>query len=144
MHEADDVYMGYAGKDELNAFLRDLLAEEQAGACVGGDIENVTNDRPLADLMRRMQQDQAHWCAVLVRHLKARRAEPKTGAIDSSALIAGDLRASAGWLKNNQVSVARKLREMLPRVRDAQLHKDLSGMLQSHEANIDRANDIDA
>jgi Domain of unknown function (DUF6306) len=30
----------------------------------------------------------------------------------------------------------RKLREMLPRVRDDRLHADLSEMLASHEANI--------
>jgi hypothetical protein len=35
----------------------------------------------------------------------------------------------------------RKLREMLPRVRDDRLHADLAEMLQSHEANIARTND---
>jgi hypothetical protein len=37
--------------------------------------------------------------------------------------------------------VVRKLREMLPRVRDDRLHVDLSAMLRSHEVNIDLVND---
>jgi len=32
MHEADDVYMGYAGKDELTAILTELLEAERAGS----------------------------------------------------------------------------------------------------------------
>jgi hypothetical protein len=36
----------------------------------------------------------------------------------------------------------RKLKEMLPKVRDDALHRDLLEMLQSHEANIRRANDV--
>ena len=32
MHQADDAYMSYAGKDELTAFLNELLEAEHAGA----------------------------------------------------------------------------------------------------------------
>lgn len=35
----------------------------------------------------------------------------------------------------------RKLREMLPRVRDGRLATDLSAILRSHEVNIALAND---
>ena len=34
MHEADDAYMGYASKDELGAFLNELLEAERAGTGV--------------------------------------------------------------------------------------------------------------
>ncbi len=34
MHEADDAYMGYAGKEELTAILTDLLEAERAGVLV--------------------------------------------------------------------------------------------------------------
>ena len=33
-HEADDAYMGYATKDELGAFLNELLEAERAGTGV--------------------------------------------------------------------------------------------------------------
>jgi len=35
--------------------------------------------------------------------------------------------------------VVRKLKEMIPKVRDDALHRDLTEMLQSHEVNISRA-----
>jgi hypothetical protein len=38
--------------------------------------------------------------------------------------------------------VVRKLREMLPRVRNDRLHADLSEMLRSHEANIALAKNV--
>jgi hypothetical protein len=38
--------------------------------------------------------------------------------------------------------VVRKLRELLPRVRDNSLHADLSEMLRSHEANIALATEV--
>jgi hypothetical protein len=35
-HEADDTYMGYASRDEIAAFLNELLEAERAGTGVGG------------------------------------------------------------------------------------------------------------
>jgi uncharacterized protein DUF6306 len=64
MREAQDVYMGYAGKQELTGFLNELIEAEGA--------------------------------------------------------------------------VVKKLRELLPRVRDQALHAALAEMLESHETNIDR------
>jgi hypothetical protein len=40
-HEADDAYMGFAGRAEIAAFLKELEAAERAG-------------RPLAEMLRRM------------------------------------------------------------------------------------------
>ena len=34
MQQADDAYMGYAGKEELTAILTELLEEERAGVRV--------------------------------------------------------------------------------------------------------------
>ena len=38
--------------------------------------------------------------------------------------------------------MVRKLRDMLPKVRDDALRRDLSEMLTAHETNIARANEI--
>lgn len=46
------------------------------------------------------------------------------------------------FLNRGQAWVVRRLREMLPRLRNETLHKDLSRMLQAHEANIERATDV--
>ena len=45
------------------------------------------------------------------------------------------------FLNRGQGWVVKKLREMLPKVRDDSLHRDLAEMLASHETNIARANE---
>ena len=45
------------------------------------------------------------------------------------------------FLNRGQGWVVKKLREMMPRVRDDALHRDLAEMLESHVTNIARANE---
>jgi hypothetical protein len=51
-------------------------------------------------------------------------------------------RGRVAFLNRGQGWVVRKLREILPRVRDDRLHADFAEMLQSHEANIAPANGV--
>jgi hypothetical protein len=138
MHEADDTYLGYAGKDELVTFLNELLEAEHAGARVTLESARVAGSGPIAELMRSIRRDEAHWCAMLADHLKAlgEAPSPKVGAFYGKAMTIADLSDRITFLNRGQGWVVRKLRELLPRVRDNQLHKDLTEMLRSHEANI--------
>lgn len=144
MHEADDAYMGFAGKDELVAFLNELLEAERAGARVTLDSARAAGSGPVAELLRTIQQDEARWCAMLLRHVKALAAEPspKIGGFHDKAMAIPDLVERIVFLNRGQGWVVRKLREMLPRVRDDRLHTDLAEMLRSHETNIALANDV--
>jgi hypothetical protein len=144
MHEADDGYMGYAGKDELAAFLNELLKAERAGARVTLESAREAGSGPLAELMQTIQRDEARWCAMLTRQLKRLGAVPstETGAFYGKAMAIADFAARLTFLNRGQGWVVRKLREMLPRVRDDGLHRDLADMLQSHEANIALANEV--
>src|SRR2546422_5349554 len=47
MHEADDAYMGYAGKEELTAILTELLEAERAGVRVTHESALAVRDGPL-------------------------------------------------------------------------------------------------
>jgi hypothetical protein len=138
MHEADDTYLGYAGKDELVTFLNELLEAEHAGARVTLESARAAGSGPIAELMRSIRRDEAHWCAMLADHLKAlgEAPSPKVGAFYGKAMAIADLSDRITFLNRGQGWVVRKLRELLPRVRDNQLHKDLTEMLRSHEANI--------
>ena len=69
MHEADDVYMGYAGKDELTAILTELLEVERAGVRVAHESALTVRGGPLGELMRAIEKDEARWCAMLAGHL---------------------------------------------------------------------------
>jgi hypothetical protein len=88
--------------------------------------------------MRTIQRDEARWCAMLARHIKALGAapSPNVGAFYTKAMAIADLGERVTFLNLGQAWVVRKLREMLPRVRDNVLHAELTEMLRSHEANI--------
>ncbi|HUB96844.1 MAG TPA: DUF6306 domain-containing protein [Stellaceae bacterium] len=144
MHEADDVYMGYAGRDELVETLTGLIEAERAGTHIA--IESARGAEPgaYAAFLRDLQDDEAHWCAMLAGHLRRLGATPssKVGDFFGKAMAIADLRERILFVNRGQGWVARKLREILPRVRDDGLHADLAAMLRSHETNIARANEV--
>ena len=144
MHEADDAYMGYAGKNELTTLLNELLEAEHAGARVTLESARAAGSGPIAELMRSIQRDEAHWCGMLADHIRVLGEAPtsKIGAFYGKAMAIADLGERITFLNRGQAWVVRKLREMLPRVRSDQLHADLVEMLRSHEANIALAADL--
>jgi len=146
MHEVGDVYAGYADKDELIAFCNELLEAERAGARVTLESAHTANSGPLAALLKTIQRDEARWCAMLVRHLKVlgRIPSSKIGGFYEKAMAISELSERLVFLNRGQSWVVRKLREMLPRVRDYSLNHDLTEMLQSHEANIKLATEFSA
>jgi len=143
MHEADDAYMGYATKDELGAFLNELLEAERAGTGVALRSAETAAGTPFVGLLRDIHKDEARWCAMLLRQLKAIGvpASTKIGAFQEKALAIDPLAERIAFLNRGQGWVVKKLREMMPKVRDDALHRDLAEMLESHVVNIARAND---
>ncbi len=138
MHEADDVYMGYAGAEELTAILTELLEAERAGVRVTHESALTARDGPLGELMQAIEKDEARWCAMLAGHLRRLGQPPssKLGAFYEKAMAISGLSERIAFLNRGQGWVVRKLCELLPRVRDNSLHADLNEMLRSHEANI--------
>ena len=144
MHEADDAYMGYARKEELTAILTELLEAERAGVRVTRESALIARDGPLGELMRAIEKEEARWCAILAGRLRMLGQPPssKVGAFYNKAMAISDLAERIAFLNRGQGWVVRKLRELLPRVRDNSLHSDLSEMLRSHEANIALATEV--
>jgi len=142
-HEADDAYMGYATRDELAAFLNELLEAERAGTGVALKSGSAAAGTKFADLLRDVHHDEARWCAMLLKQLKALGvpASTKIGAFEGKALAIDGLPERMAFLNRGQGWVVKKLREMLPKVRDDGLHRDLAEMLASHEVNIARTNE---
>jgi len=141
MAEADDVYMGYAGRDELVEHLNALLEAERAGAKVALASSRMPATRTYTALMRTVRADEARWCAMLAEQITRLEAAPsrKTGAFREKALAIADPFDRLAFLNRGQAWVVRKLEEMLPRVRDEQLHGALKEMLESHRHNIQSA-----
>ncbi|WP_085937622.1 DUF6306 domain-containing protein [Enhydrobacter aerosaccus] len=133
--------MGFASREEIAAFLNELLEAERAGTGVALRSAQAAQGTPFADLLHDVHLDEARWCAMLLKHLKAlgAPASVRVGPFQEKALAIADLRERIAFLNRGQGWVARKLREMLPKVRDDGLHTDLRAMLQAHEVNIARA-----
>ena len=140
-HEANDAYMGFAAREEIASFLNELLEAERAGTGVALQSGPLADGTPYAGLLSDIHRDEARWCAMLLKQLKAldEPASPRVGAFQEKALAIPELPARIAFLNRGQAWVVRKLREMLPKVRDEGLYRDLATMLKSHEVNIIRA-----
>jgi nitronate monooxygenase len=128
---ADETYMGYAGRDELLAFLNELLEAERAGARVTARTASEFSAPAMKSLMQNIYRDEARWCAMLlkwIRHLDG-EASPRVGAFYEKCMAIGDLHERTVFLNRGQGWVVRKLRDMLPKVRDNAMHADFSEML---------------
>jgi len=139
--EADDAYMGYAGREEIVAALNILLEAERAGARVALAAAKHGPEPDYAALMRDVRGDEARWCAMLSRHLKRLDAVPsrRTGDFYGKAMAIAEPWERLAFLNRGQSWVVRKLEALMPRVRDERLHADLRAMLESHRVNIERA-----
>jgi hypothetical protein len=135
--------MGYASKDEIAAFLNELLEAERAGTGVALKSGESAAGTKFADLLRDVHHDEARWCAMLLKQLKVLGvpASTKIGAFQEKAMAIEGLPERIAFLNRGQGWVVRKLKEMMPKVRDEALHRDLADMLQSHEVNIARASE---
>ncbi|MCC7274845.1 MAG: hypothetical protein IT561_19405 [Alphaproteobacteria bacterium] len=138
MHEADDAYMGYAGRVELLGFLDALLQGERAVAQVALESAPAAGSGPVAARLSAAAREASRWCATLVRHVQApdEAPSPRTGTLHAEAMAIADLARRLAFLERRQASAVRTLRAMLPRVRDDRLHADLARMLRGPEAEI--------
>lgn len=140
-HEADDRYMGYAGREELLAALNELLEAERAGARVAlRTVAQLASDADLKPLVTAIHRDEARWCGVLTRTIRRLQGipSPNTGVFYDKAMAITEIPARLAFLNRGQAWVVRKLQALLPTIRDAALAADLAAMLAAHQRNIER------
>ncbi len=141
--DADPAYMGYFSEEELLALLNELLEAEMAGARVTLASAREAGAGEIGGLMQAVHHDEAHWCAMLIKHIKQHGGTPsdKVGSFYEKAMAIPNLNERVSFLNRGQGWVVRKLREAIPRVAEDNLRSDFLDMLRSHEDNIARAND---
>jgi len=139
-NEADAAYMGYASREEIIDFLNVLLEAERAGTRVMLKTSIEAKEPEMRELAASILRDEARWCAVLFDVLErlGAVASPRIGAFYDKAMAIADLRDRLAFVNKGQAWVVRKLTEMLPKVRDEELYRDLDAMLKTHEQNIER------
>jgi nitronate monooxygenase len=133
----------YASRDELVAELNTLLEAERAGARVGAGLVREARDPEMKALARVIHADEVRWCRALFAALVELEAEPSTvvGGFYEQATAIEQLEARVAFVNRGQGWVVRKLRGLLPRIRNGALHQTLTEMLTAHEVNIASAND---
>jgi nitronate monooxygenase len=139
---------GHLNRDELLAFLNEMLEAERAGAKTLLRIARETKRSNLASLAQAVHMDEAHWCDVLTRAIRKLNGEPspKTGQFYGKVMALSGESERLALVNRGQGWVVKKLRETLPKLADTDLAETLSAMLVSHEKNIatvDRSGLID-
>ncbi len=142
LHELDDAYLGYAATEEILACLNELLEAERAGVKVAH--ESAQNAGPLRAFLEHVREDEGHWCQMLAGEIKALGGAPSTavGAFHGKAMAIADLTQRLVFLNKGQAWVARRIAGIVPRIRSVELRQNLKAMLEGHEANIIRTEEI--
>src|SRR5439155_22614389 len=104
MHEADDAYMGYAGREELTAILTELLEAERAGVRVTHESALTARGGQLGELMRAIEKDEARWCAMLAGHLRRLGQPPssRVGAFYQKPMAISDLGSRIAFMNRGE------------------------------------------
>jgi nitronate monooxygenase len=141
MDEADPAYFGYLGRAELIDLLNLLLECERAGARGVAALAGRSADPGIRDAFREIAADEARFCVMLSSHIKGLLGTPSedTGGFYRKLIALDALDTQLDLLDRGQSWVADKLREALPKISQAGLHRDLAEMLVVHESNIERA-----
>ena len=140
MQEFETSYLHRASRTQCLEALNILLEAERAGARVAMRTAGEVSESGLKTLIAGIQRDEARWCAVLTRSIRALNGTPSrnTGAFYEKAMAIADVPARLAFLNRGQGWVVRKLQELLPKIGDDGLHADLTQMLRSHQENIEK------
>jgi nitronate monooxygenase len=140
LHELEPQHRGYWTRGACVDALNTLLEAERAGARVAMLTAAQLPAGPKRRLVLDIQRDEARWCSVLTRALRALDAEPSraTGTFLGKAMGIEDIAERLTFLNRGQGWVVRKLQELLPQIANDALHADLQAMLDSHVRNIER------
>ena len=148
-HEVDPNYMmapPAIPQDELLALLNSMLEAERAGAKTIGFYMKGLPPGPARDALAAVGADEGRY-VVLLRHLILRFGgvpSTATGSFFDKAQKIDNLRDRLAFLDRGQGWVARKLEEVLPRLRDAEARAALEEMRRTHVENIRRCGELAA
>jgi len=125
-------------REGLLDFLNLMLEAERAGAKALLHVSKDADRRDASDLAKAIHLDEAKWCALLTKAIRALDGKPsdETGQFYEKVMAVPDLGGRLALVNRGQEWVVRKLRDAIPRIADARLAGDLTIMLTSHEENI--------
>ena len=137
--DLSDAALGFAPREEIIEVLEALLEAERAGARVAA-LSSLSVPAEFQLLLRAVHRDERRFCAMLsgwIEHL-GHQPHCRTGAFFEKAMAIPDIEDRLAFLNRGQAWVSKRLRTLLPQIRDAALYEDLRGMLIAHDGNIER------
>ena len=124
--------------EELIFSLNELLEAERAGARVLLETARRNPPQNLALQINEIQRDEVRWCKMLMNMIQSLDIEPstKTGAFYEKAIAISDLNERLIFINRGQGWVVRRLSEIIPRLQDVNIRKQLEEMRDAHVDNI--------
>jgi len=124
----------------LVRLLNELIEGERAGAVGLLDMKRRPECADLSPLLQQVAEDEAHFCAMLTHHVEALGGEPsrRTGVFAEKLARREGLDAKLLLLDKGQSAVVKMLDDMLDRIDDGPLRRDLTDMRDVHVVNIAR------
>ena len=125
--------------EELIFALNELLEAERAGARVLLETARRNPPQNLALQINEIQRDEVRWCKMLMNMIQSLDIEPstKTGAFYEKAIAISDLNERLIFINRGQGWVVRRLSEIIPRLQDVNIRKQLEEMRDAHVDNIE-------
>ncbi len=122
---------------ELADALNELLSAERAGARVAAFSLKQAGEERQRLLLEEIHRGEADSCRRLRRCLLHLGAEPTRafGAFYEKCMAIADLDERLAFVDRGQRWVIRKLGELLPRIDDPLVRRELEAMLETHEVN---------
>jgi len=125
--------------EELISALNELLEAERAGARVLLETAQQNPPENLAVQINEIQRDEVRWCKMLINVIQSLDIEPssKTGEFYKKAIEISDLKERLIFINRGQGWVVRRLSEIIPRIQDVNIRKQLEEMRDAHVDNIE-------
>jgi len=125
--------------EELTSELNELLEAERAGARVLLETAHQNSLQNLVLPINEIQRDEVRWCNMLMNVIQSLDIEPsrKTSAFYEKAIAILDLKERLIFINRGQGWVVRRLSEIIPRIQDVNIRKQLEEMRNAHVDNIE-------
>lgn len=129
--------------EEIVGRLNELLEGERAGAQGLHDLAKQ-HEGDVAALLDEVARDEGRFCVMLRKHIKRLGGEPtdKTGVFYEKLMAKPTFASQLSLLDRGQGAVVKMIDEMLPRLDDPELVRELEEMREVHVVNIRRCAEV--
>jgi nitronate monooxygenase len=130
--EADDLYMGYAPRDELLAAIDSFLAVKRGSARAAIRLATTLRRKTARKLMNRVYDDDAASCRALSEAIMLLGGTPSrdVDGLYEAVMALDTMTEKLSAIRKTQCSVIENARQLLPRVRNDRIYECLAEIIR--------------